>query len=1158
MIMIRILAIDENRDKLFSLESILKDVFTGVVLLTATNGMEGIELASTECPDVILLDLAFPGMDSLEVCRDLKENDKISEIPVVFMTSVSDDKHTRIKALECGADGFLSKPIDESELKALLRSMVIVKTAGLKKKEEGLALEKMVAERTKVLEKELAKQKETEIELVKNNNHYKALIEKAPDGVALISGEGNFIFVSPAATKIFGYEKDLSNYGSPVELTHPEDLPLVLGELEKLLLDPSHTPTLQYRFACANGTYIWIESTFSNMLSNPDINAIIINFRDINERKVAEDRLRESEYFFKESQRAAFVGSYRFELQKNYWSSSEVLEQIFGIDKDYEHSLQGWLDLNHPDDRGTMDKYFSEEVLGKGLPFNKEYRIIRRSDGEVRWVLGLGQLSWDATGKITSMTGTIQDITDRIQVRDALIENENKYRELFEANADSIAIFLITGEGRPQFIDCNENNARLLGYSREEIIHISPEQVEIQVSEKEQRYRIGQLQEKGAVDFETKLIHKSGRLIDVEIKAKVIRYKNQLAVMNISRDITKRKQQEESLRQSNELNQSLLQTIPFGIDIVDEAGNILFMSDNLAKNVGQNSIGLKCWDLYKDDKKQCDTCPLFKGITIGETKLYESTGVFGGRTFQISHTGMMFQGQKAMLEIFQDITDKKNAEKQIQLLAYSLESISECVSITDNEDKIIYVNKSFVHTYGYSYDELIGQHTSLLRPPEIAYKHVSDILSETMEGGWTGEIMNRKKDGTLFPIFLSTSIIKDDFDKPIALIGVARDITEIKRGHAELIAAKEMAEESNHLKTAFLNNMSHEIRTPMNHIMGFSSLMAEVEAEEKDEFAQIILKSSNQLLTLIENVILLSRLQSEKSDVSSNEIYPERLINGLGKSFGVECRNKNINLHLRIPQGYLEHTILSDQEKIKQILVNLISNAIKYTPNGFVEIGYELFPNEITFYVKDSGMGIPAGEQQKVFDSFYRTEEAISMAIGGTGLGLSIVRELVSVLNGNIQLESEPGKGSRFSVTIPVRHTTLPQLTNAVLPAAHLPLTEVTTLIADDEQINFLYFEILLKKSVKRLDHAANGEMAIAMASKTKYDLIFMDLKMPVLDGYAATKQIKKLNPSIPVIAQTAYATNQEKEKALKAGCDDFIPKPMKKNLLLEMIQKYS
>ena len=601
--MIKILAIDDQKDNLISLTAIIRDAFPDSTIYTAPDGMTGIDLAISKDPDVIILDIIMPGMDGFEVCRRLKSDDRASNIPVVFLTALGGDRKIRIKAFDAGAEAFLSKPIDETELKAQIRAMCIIKTHYQLKKNEKEYLTAQIAARTAQLQKELC-------------------------------------------------EKE------------------------------------------------WIEKA-----------------------------LRESEYFFKESQRAAFIGSYKFDLRSDYWTSSDILKQIFGIDQNYGTSLVGWLDITHPDDREMMAKYFAEEVVGKRKPFNKEYRIIRKSDGETRWVLGLGSLNFDSDNNVTEMLGTIQDITER-------------------------------------------------------------------------------------------------KLAD------------------------------ERLRESNELNDTLLHTIPFGMDIVDTDGNVLFINDNLKQMVDKDFVGKKCWNLYKDDETQCGGCPLIKGVDLGETSSYETSRVLGGKTFQISHTGMMFQGRKAMLEIFQDITERKEVEKRIKLLAHSMESISECVSVTDNNDKIIYVNKSFLHTYGYTLEELIGQHTSILRSPDIRQEHVRDILPETIEGGWRGEIMNRKKDGTLFPILLSTSIIKDDEDQAIALIGVAIDITDMRKSRDELLAAKELAEENNSLKTAFLNNMSHEIRTPMNHIMGFSSLMKEAHADEKDAYADIILKSSNQLLTLIEDVIL--------------------------------------------------------------------------------------------------------------------------------------------------------------------------------------------------------------------------------------------------------------------------------------------------------------
>jgi PAS domain S-box-containing protein len=1059
--MIKILAIDDNNDNLVSLKAILTDLFPDVAVLTAQSGQKGLELAVAENPDVILLDIVMPGLDGFDVCRRLKKNERVWDIPVVFLTALKGDQESRIKALEAGAEGFLAKPIDETELTAQIRAMVKIKQANEQKQDEKITLQRMVAERTAALENEL------------------------------------------------------------------------------------------------------------------------------NERKRTEKLLHESEYFFKETQEAAFIGSYKFDILKDHWTTSEILNQIFGIDNSYPRSFKDWQQLIHPDDQEMMSGYFMDEVFAQKKPFNKEYRIVRRSDQEIRWVLGLGRLHTDEEGNIISMMGTIQDITEIVLAKNAILRNEQKYRRLFESNSDSIAIFLINeADSTVSFVDCNENNVRLLGYSKEELMRQNPVQIEFDLTPDQIEWRKSELLKNGTVAFETKLRHKTGIAIDVEIKAVLINYNDQPAIMNITSDITRRKHQEESLKQSNELNRSLIQTIPFGINIVDETGNILFMNDTLKKFATTRVPSQKCWEFYRDDKTQCPDCPLVMGITIGKTELYESSGVLGGRIFQISHTGMMFQGKKAMLEIFQDITEKKEIDKKVKLLAHSLESINECVSVTDNQDTIIYVNQSFVNTYGFSKEELIGQNTNILRAPENTHPHARDILPLTKEGGWKGELINRKKDGTQFPISLSTSVIKDDEDNPVALIGVATDITETRRSRNELIAARDRAEENNRLKTAFLNNMSHEIRTPMNHIMGFSSLMSEAECSEKDAFAAIIQNSSNQLLSLIENVILLSRLQSERPAVNNQVMGTKEFVSNLGEIFRSECMLKNLELQYRIPDLYQDLTIQADAEKLRQIMVNLISNAVKYTDSGSITIGFNVLEAKhsaiearhalsqlhttaskhalslhepyLQFFVKDTGFGIQTAEQSQIFDSFYRTEKAMSLAIGGTGLGLSIVKELVKSVNGTIHVESEPGNGSTFYFTIPLVSTESSPESAKPNFIFQPKMEDMVLLIADDEHMNFLYLEILLKNLVKRIDHASNGRQALEMVSKQHYDLIFMDLKMPEVNGYDATKIIKQQQPEVTIIAQTAYSSPEDEEKALMAGCDDFISKPIKKSLLLEKLQKYS
>jgi len=579
---------------------------------------------------------------------------------------------------------------------------------------------------------------------------------------------------------------------------------------------------------------------------------------------------------------------------------------------------------------------------------------------------------------------------------------------------------------------------------------------------------------------------------------------------------------------------------------------------NLKPFFGKESIGKKCWHLYRDNHCQCIDCPLKDGIKIGETELYETSGVMGGKTFQVSHTGLMYNGKKAMLEIFQDITQKKEIEKKVTLLAHSLESISECVTITDLDDTIIYVNESFAVTYKYSKEEVIGKHISILRDPDDAYDHARNILPPAIDGGWRGEIINIRKDGTLFPILLSTSLIKDEAENAIAMIGVAIDITEMSRSRDELIAAKEKAEETNRLKSAFLGNMSHEIRTPMNAIIGFSDLMAEATEEDKILFAEVIHKSSIQLLSLIDDVILISRLQSEKVPLQVSEFHPSEIVEDIYRMFNHPNKNKGLEIRINIPSELNDFIIESDPNKVKQILINLTSNAVKYTFEGSIEIGFKLKKGEVEFFVSDTGIGISEKERHQVFETFYRGEQALTYAIRGTGLGLNIAKELVNVVGGTIGVVSEVNKGSRFYFTIPVNERSEKNSANDFEMLGSNGLQHLTILVADDEPYNSKYIGAILNGIVKRVDHATNGQEAVDMVSKNDYNLILMDLKMPVMDGFEATRKIKEKFPQIPVVAQTAFSLPEEREKALAAGFDDFLTKPIQKEVLIHMVGKYA
>ncbi len=412
-----------------------------------------------------------------------------------------------------------------------------------------------------------------------------------------------------------------------------------------------------------------------------------------------------------------------------------------------------------------------------------------------------------------------------------------------------------------------------------------------------------------------------------------------------------------------------------------------------------------------------------------------------------------------------------------------------------------------------------------------------------------------KKDGVLCDVEMKIVPILWEL-KPAYLL-CFHDITERRKKNTELILAKERAEENSMLKSALLNNMSHEIRTPMNAIIGFSDLMKDANAEDKNSYAEIVSSCSHQLLSLIDDVILLSRLQSEKMVLNINELKPAAFIHEILEMFNYLNLKKEIIISESIPAQYINLVIKADEKKIRQVLTNFISNAMKYTFEGFIVVGFDIKKDEIEFFVKDSGIGISVKEQNLIFDTFYRGEQAISKAIRGTGLGLNIAKGLIEKMGGKIGVDSELIKGFRFYFTVPIEKSDFKSITNSPKPAIPHDTKNISLLIVDDELYNCQYLEILLKGKVKKIDHAYNGKEAVEKVSLNKYDVVLMDLKMPVMDGTEATKILRTLYPELVIIAQTAYILPEEKLEVLQVGFNGFLQKPIKRAALMKLIGKY-
>jgi hypothetical protein len=515
-----------------------------------------------------------------------------------------------------------------------------------------------------------------------------------------------------------------------------------------------------------------------------------------------------------------------------------------------------------------------------------------------------------------------------------------------------------------------------------------------------------------------------------------------------------------------------------------------------------------------------------------------------------------------ILTVSRDITLRKKAEEEVRILLRAVEQSPATIVITDTDGKINYINSKFTELTGYTQEEAFQQDTRILKSGEMPPDHYKEMWQALNNGNeWFGEFQNKKKNGELYWERSSISPIFDTNGTITHYLAVKEDITERKKTEKELIEAKEKAEESDQLKSAFLNNISHEVRTPMNAIIGFSQLLStnETSAETRNQFIEIIIRSTHQLLSIITQIIDMATIEAGQEKTSSKEIYLNSLIKSLFKQFSSEAGKKNISLKYTAALYDNADNISTDETKLLQVLSNLLSNAFKFTKQGSIEFGYTVKETFLEFYVKDTGIGIPNEMFEEIFKRFRQVERSHAREFGGSGLGLSISKAYVELLGGKIWLSSIPGKGSEFFFTIPYNKVQLNARSDKEtgVKINSEPIGLKTILVAEDENFNFLLISRYLSKANIVVLHAENGMDAVDLCkTNNQIDLVLMDLKMPVMDGYEATKQIREFLPDLPIIAQTAYITDIDKNKAFEYGCNDFISKPFSEELLISKIYK--
>jgi PAS domain S-box-containing protein len=521
------------------------------------------------------------------------------------------------------------------------------------------------------------------------------------------------------------------------------------------------------------------------------------------------------------------------------------------------------------------------------------------------------------------------------------------------------------------------------------------------------------------------------------------------------------------------------------------------------------------------------------------------------------------------------------------------------IVITDINGDIEYINPKFTEITGYSFQEAVGSNPRLLKSkgyPTEVYKNLWETI--TVGKDWKGEFLNMKKNGEQYWENASISPVFDKNGKITNYIALTEDITKqklaeqlleenqqalkrqnqeyiqlneelqksnskIQEINKELMIAKEKAVESDKLKSAFLANLSHEIRTPMNGIIGFSEMLAmdNLLPEKRKHYAEVIITSTNQLLSIVNDILDLSKIETGQIALIKEQVKINKLLIELLSFFKPKTDEKGIKLSITKGLPDDKCTIICDKIRLNQILNNLTSNAIKFTKHGKVSFGYELKENFLQFFIADSGIGIPEEYQHRLFGRFQQANVEISRQYGGTGLGLAISKSLVELLGGKIWFNSTPGVGSTFFFTIPyiVANNDVTQKPSVIPDKTTDKVIEkpITLLLVEDEEINNKYITEIFDGLPVKLIYGSNGVEAVEFCKlHPEIDIILMDIKMPIMNGYEATKQIRQFRPNLPIIALTAYAMKEDKNLALAEGCNDYLAKPVKANDLIQCILK--
>ncbi len=805
--------------------------------------------------------------------------------------------------------------------------------------------------------------------------------------------------------------------------------------------------------------------------------------------------------------------------------------------------------------------YISIQKISKPIKaLTKAAEAITKGDYTLRPKVLSGDEIGTLANSFSQMAQTVQDSLKKLK------ESEEQYKHLFETTSDLIQT--ITPDGKISFV--NRAWTEKLGYSKEDLTNLKIEDIIQQDLFSKCDVAFRKALEGGRTDnVDFKLIKHNGEVIDVEGNVFCnLKEGMPSTVACFLRDVTEQKRAENQLK----FHANLLNEIDEAVIATNRNGNITYWNKAAEKLFGWNEtevVRKNIIDITKPSASKEEIALIIASLDNGESSSAEFICQRKNKsTFPaIVYYSPIFDAHDELtgiISISSDITKRRQSEEMVLKLSSTVEQSPVSIFITDLNGVIEYVNPYIRKLTGYAYDELIGNNPNIFSSG-VQHKAFYKGLWSTILAGkkWEGEICNKKKNGELFWQNVIISPLKNEDGEIINFINISEDITNRKQKEKELLSAKEKAEESDKLKTAFINNISHEIRTPLNGILGFGQFWADsrLSKKERKKYFSVVKQSSNRLMQTVTDYMDIAMIVSGTLGVYKKEFQIKPLFDEVVGYAKLLCSKKSIDLEVEVPSNSDMLSLDSDQELIRKIINKLINNAIKFTDKGKITIGYHLLEGHLEFFVQDTGRGIKQDKLQTVFEAFTQEDTSMTRGYEGSGLGLAIAKGFVTSLNGNIWVTSEDGNGSVFYFTIPYNSKILMPLNEPIFPPAlnkYIGDKKPLVLVAEDDENNFLFIEALLEKVGCDYLHAINGKEAVEIC-KQDIDISFvlMDIKMPIMNGLEATQLIKEFRPNLPIIAITAYSLTGDEQKFLEAGFDGYYAKPIKKVILDKLKERY-